>query len=235
MGVGVMIFGSLPGSTLRISSVESRSWHFSNRLLLESVVQKPERIENEVEMIFSRQDVAPSRDEIPSVAASPDKSKNVEVRSVNKKPVKTSKDRQVAKEAKIVVASKEMGKTQPLPVGRVDEIIKVESLLDEIRSDPKRVFIDEELIVGDLTWTAKNLAPGKGVEIWVESSRNSINTYYVPYAQLGTAKASFDCKVLSPGSKGVAALPIGFIKGKSLTIEVGATGSISKNWRIRVP
>ncbi len=238
IAASLMVLGSIPDGPLMVTLVTSRSWHFFNALLIDQVVQKPERIENEVEMIFSRREpvpvVSPEVDKQIVEAVVPAKGDDKKI-TINLPKAVAGKVAPAVKRTKIAVGAKGRDEDRSQVKPSVERERQVESLLTDIRSDPKRIFIDEELIVGDLTWTAKNLSPGKGLEVWVENSRNALNTYYVPYVQFGGGKASFDCNVLAPGSKGVAALPVSSLREKFLVIKVGATGSVSKNWRIRLP
>lgn len=235
LSIGLFAAVYQPRASFEVTSTVSSGWHFGNRLLVDDLKKSSAPVGNEVENIFSRSTPAVSAlqeegTRTLELGAEPDRGNAAQVPASSEgKVVRHRPKPMVPRRATTVIEER----THADPATRL-EFSQVDILAD-IRADPQRLFIDEELVTGDLVWTAKNLSPNKGLEIWVENGRLSENTYYVPYVSVDGSKTIFNNQVLQPGSKGVAAVSVNVRNKKSFVLLVGATGLSPRKWRIVLP
>lgn len=82
---------------------------------------------------------------------------------------------------------------------------KPEVVLDEIRKDPSRTYIDQEIRFGEVSFHFRNVG-AKGMEIYVVSDSDARKTYYYPKVIYDDGKdyvtANFESDILTQG-KGI--------------------------------
>jgi len=93
-------------------------------------------------------------------------------------------------------------------------VVAIESsIIEKIRSDPKRIYLDKSFIVGDITFEFRN-ASEHGIEVYAYNQNRSGKTYYFPKVVIGGAESSFDGGVLVPGSGRYGWVVVPNLRGK---------------------
>lgn len=97
-------------------------------------------------------------------------------------------------------------------------------VLDLIRQDPGRIYVDAKYVEGDLTFSFRN-ASDHGIEIYVENNPNSGRTYYFPKVIIEGNVSQFEDRVLSPGKGTFGWISIPQIRErKKLKCDLSAVG-----------
>lgn len=117
------------------------------------------------------------------------------------------------------------------PLQKVDRA----GILEMIRQDPGRIYLDNQLALGELTFSLRNLSPTYGLELYVENSEDTRKTYYFPKVLIGKQEAVFEGTVLAPGGSlyGYADVP-GLRNGMSVWIEISAVGAGSRKEKVKL-
>ena len=105
---------------------------------------------------------------------------------------------------------------------------------DRIRADPTRTYIDQEFIIGDLTWTFRN-ATDFGIEFLVTSRGEALKTYYFPKATADGFESIMEGSVLAPGQRIFGAIPYSELKKKTdLRITLQTVGVADKKVKVNL-
>lgn len=108
------------------------------------------------------------------------------------------------------------------------------SLLTLIRNDPNRIYIDQEFIVGDLTWLFRN-ATDSGIEILVTNRNESLRTYYFPKVIVDGSESVMEGRVLAPGQKVFGVIPYSDLRKKDeLRITLKTVGMADKKVKVNL-
>lgn len=168
--------------------------------------------------------------------ASIHESKKPETKLPTKKKVSPAKSKIPAK---VIKESALKNEADQQTVASVTEVIPVPKpipppLLTQIRNDPTRTYIDQEFIVGDLTWTFRN-ATDLGVEFLITSRGEASKTYYFPKAIADGNESIMEGSILAPGQRVFGAIPYsGLKKKKDLHITLQTVGVADKKVKVNL-
>lgn len=107
--------------------------------------------------------------------------------------------------------------------------------LDLIRSDAERIYVEDSLHVGQLTFGVRNISPRYGIEVWVAGDEYFSGTIYYPSARVGHIKAAFEGQMVSGGQKFYGSIPVSDLKGKKyIDIFFSAAGIPEKKVTVKL-
>jgi hypothetical protein len=151
----------------------------------------------------------------------------------SKKPARpeAGPTRATVKASPVSKTSGEPANQKMLPTRKVESI----DVLEKIRQDPARIYLDNQFAMGDLTFALRNLSPQYGMELYVKNSVDTGKTYYFPNVLVGKQEAVFEGTVMAPGSSlyGYAAVP-GLKNGMTVNIEFSAVGAGSRKEKVKL-
>ncbi len=99
-----------------------------------------------------------------------------------------------------------------------------QNILDAIRKDPARIYVEKKYEVGDLSYEVRNVSE-LGMELYVENSPDARITYYFPAVIVDGFKAQWESTVLSPGKGTWGWVEVPNIRNKpKVSIEMSAVG-----------
>ena len=120
--------------------------------------------------------------------------------------------------------------TQPMPASMSDPVLprakppRQQNILDAIRKDPARSYVEKKYEVGDLSYEVRNVSE-LGMELYVENSPYARITYYFPAVIVDGFKAQWESTVLSPGKGTWGWVEVPNIRNKpKVSIEMSAVG-----------
>lgn len=108
-------------------------------------------------------------------------------------------------------------------------------LLDQIRSDPNRIYVDEFVKLGSLSFGVRNVSPQYGIEVWVSADEYLSSPVYYPKARVGHVEADFEGQMVTPGQKYFGSVPMSDLKSKkSVNINFSAAGVPEKKVTVKL-
>lgn len=96
----------------------------------------------------------------------------------------------------------------PIPTDDSIEIPSKVRLIESIRTDPKRIYVEDTLQYNKVTFGISNISPKFGVEIWVRADDYVPSIIYFPKARIGNVEGSFEGQMLSAGQKFFGTIPL---------------------------
>lgn len=155
--------------------------------------------------------------------------KGTKITQTKPKPIENLKNTdsmKVNERKEIVIKTPEEVLTVQKPV--------TESLLDRIRKDPNRIYVDEEFTVGDLSWAFRN-ATDFGIEFLISSRNEALKTYYFPKASVDGYETIMEGSVLAPGQRIFGVIPYTGLKNKDeLRITLQSGGGVDKKVKVKL-
>lgn len=98
------------------------------------------------------------------------------------------------------------------------------SILEKIRTDPKRIYLGRRIVIGDIVFEFRN-ASEHGIELYIRNDDNAHRTYYFPKVVIDGATSSFYGPVLFPGASRYGWIVVPNVRNKSkVTVEMSVAG-----------
>ncbi len=109
-----------------------------------------------------------------------------------------------------------------------------ENVLEKIRKDPRRIYLDKKFVFGDLSYEIRNVSE-HGIELYVSNDEDAQKTYYFPKVIVGDSISQFEGSVLAPGKGSYGWIRVPDIKQKrKLSFEFSAVGGERRKESLKI-
>ena len=124
--------------------------------------------------------------------------------------------------------------TQTNKVEQSEHKSQPENILEKIRKDPRRIYLDKKFVFGDLSYEIRNVSE-HGIELYVSNEEDAQKTYYFPKVIVGDSISQFEGSVLAPGKGSYGWIRVPDIKQKrKLTFEFSAVGGERRKESLKI-
>ncbi len=126
------------------------------------------------------------------------------------------------------------GKEPAIIVSVEQRYVPIEGPLELIRKDPKRIYLDKMFVIGDLTYSIRNVSE-QGIELYISNNPNSIKTYYFPKVEAEGSVSHFNGTIIPPSGNAYGWIIVPNIKDKrKLDFRFSSIGGESKKESVKL-